>query len=525
MIPASSPKSSFKMKVRRAMPQILAVMVKNCLMLSFGMNLGYSTVLIGGVPQKSSGEFGNVSENQVSWLGSTTLLTILIGSLFSGLATQPLGRKRSMQLITIPFIICWIIFHYASQMWHLYFALAIMGIFGGLVEAPFSAYVSEITQPYLRGILSITGSLSALIGILIQFILGTFQPWRTCALISCAFPILTFILFCFVPESPYWLLLNGKVEEAKMNLAWLRGWTTIEDIGYEIDEMAKRYVKDDFTVKKSKFESYRHFLKKSFIWPFGLATFMFALANFTGASTLQTYAISIFATLRVPIDTYYATILLGLSQLVASLIGAALIHVIGKRLLLFISLVGICICNVLLATYAYVIDAKYIILVSDNTTEQNLGTDVYTWVPLMLLISLTCIDHIGNNLIPWVIIGEIFSYETRLSACGFASSASYLLNFLSNNMFLRIVSTITIPGMYYLYGGISFVGVIVLYFALPETEGKTLEEIADHFHGVSKLDNKVRRNTKDISKACGNDNPSFSNDSRIAFEDESVSHL
>ncbi|KAK5646897.1 hypothetical protein RI129_005361 [Pyrocoelia pectoralis] len=470
--------------------------------------MGYSTVLIGGVLQKSTGEFGNVSENQVSWLGSTASLTVLIGSLFSGLATQPLGRKRSMQLITIPFIICWIIFHYASQMWHLYLALVIMGVFGGLVEAPFSAYVSEITQPYLRGILLTTGTVAASIGILMQFMLGTFQPWRTCALISCAFPILTFILFCFVPESPQWL-----------------GWTTIEDISYEIDEMAKRYVKDDFTVKRSKFGSYRHFLKKSFIWPFGLVTFTFILSTFTGASTLQTYAISIFASLKSPIDAYYATMLLGLSQLVASLIGAALMHVIGKRLLVFISLVGICICNVVLATYAYVIDAKYIILVSDNPTEQNLGTDVYTWVPLIVLISLSCMDHMGNYLIPWAIIGEIFSYETRLVGCGFVSSASYLLNFLSKNMFLRLVSTITIPGMYYLYGGISFVGVIVLYFALPETEGKTLEEIADHFHGVSKLDNKVRRNTKDTSKASGNDNPSFSNDSRIAFEDESVSHL
>uniref|UniRef100_A0A1Y1MTD9 Major facilitator superfamily (MFS) profile domain-containing protein n=1 Tax=Photinus pyralis TaxID=7054 RepID=A0A1Y1MTD9_PHOPY len=480
------------MSIRQSLPQIVAVMVKNWLMISLGMSIGYTTILIGGVFDGSTNHFGSISANQVSWLGSTSTLSIFIGSLLSGIVTQRLGRKRSMQLVTIPFLAAWLLFYFSNAFWQLYLGLGITGLFGGLVEASFCAYVSEITEPQLRGTLTATGSMSIFIGLVIQFLLGTNYNWRKCALISCAFPTITFLLFCFVPESPYWLIMNGKAEEAKKSLAWLRGWKAPTDVAAEIDEIANRHESG----KCFDWNDVRRYLKRSFTLPLLLIAFMFLLHTCTGLATLETYSVSIMATMDVPINAYYATLILGVSSLSGSSLCIILVHRLGKRVLLFISLGGLCVCNLLIAAYTNVANIKDIILEVQNSSVRDLGADKYGWIPFTLLIMLSIADHVGNSTLAWVVMAEVFSHETRLLGCGLGSSISYLLRFFSNYLFLKLIAFMTLGGVYYLYGSISLLGIIVLFFVLPETEGKTLEEVSDHFQGISKLDNKVRRKKK-----------------------------
>lgn len=100
-------------------------------------------------------------------------------------------------------------------------------------------YVAEITQPHLRGMLSSTSSMSVILGITIQFFLGTFFPWRHVALINLIVPITAFTLLFFVPESPHWLIMKNRCEEAKESIAWLRGWTTVEEIEPEFQELCR----------------------------------------------------------------------------------------------------------------------------------------------------------------------------------------------------------------------------------------------------------------------------------------------
>lgn len=91
-------------------------------------------------------------------------------------------------------------------------------------------YVAEVTEANIRGILSGTGSLFIIIGVTIQFLLGTFLYWRDVALYSMIFPAISFFLLFFVPESPYWLITKNRFEDAKKSLAWLRGWQKSEKV-------------------------------------------------------------------------------------------------------------------------------------------------------------------------------------------------------------------------------------------------------------------------------------------------------
>lgn len=90
------------------------------------------------------------------------------------------------------------------------------------------------------------------------------------------------------------------------------------------------------------------------------------------------------------------------------------------------------------------------------------------------------------------IAGEVFYTKIRAPASGFSSAASYLVSFLANKTFLSMVDALTLPGTFWFYGTVSVLGLGVLYLWLPETEGKTLFQITEHFNGGQKLSNSVQ---------------------------------
>ena len=153
-----------------------------------------------------------------------------LGCIFSGALTQPIGRRRAMQVINFPILAAWLLFHYSSDIYMLYAGLCLAGISGGLLEAPVLTYVAEITQPRFRGMLAATGSTCVILGVFIQFIMGSFMKWRTVALFSSCVPVVSSLLLFSVPESPHWLIRKRRFDEAKDALAWLRGWVTTAEV-------------------------------------------------------------------------------------------------------------------------------------------------------------------------------------------------------------------------------------------------------------------------------------------------------
>ncbi|XP_031344079.1 facilitated trehalose transporter Tret1-like isoform X2 [Photinus pyralis] len=507
-------KSSFQ----KGLPQFVAVMVKNILLVSFGMTLGYPTILIPSLTSGDRNEEIQLTPEQVSWIGSINLMCVPIGCLLSGVLTTPVGRRRSMQVICFPLAASWLTFNFAKEVWHVYLALSITGLCGGLVEAPVLSYVAEITTPRLRGMLSVSSTLSLTFGILLEFVIGSVLHWRTVALISVAPPVLSFILLCFMPESPHWLIMRNKIQQAQKSLAWLRGWTTFDAVKEEFDAMClshrvsrktgaineafdgsvsdvntKSFVDQPTSFFKEKLANSKNFIKKSFLWPLAMVSFIYFLANFTGSWTLQTYAVKIFGTLNSPMDKYHATILLGLVEFIGCLVCVFFVRLCGKRVMAFVSICAVGICGIVVGTYAYTNDIRYLQLNDAANASATPTIDSHNWVPLVFLIILAFVHHCGLKPLPWILIGEIYSHNTRATGCGISSAVSYLFGFLANKLFLDMIKSMTISGTYWFYAAISFVGCLVLYFILPETEGRSLQEISDHFAGDARLDNKFRR--------------------------------
>lgn len=205
-----------------------------------------------------------------------------------------------------------------------------------------------------------------------QFLLGSLLPWRTIALISVIFPLISITALFFVPESPHWLVTKGRYLEAQRALAWLRGWVPISHVQQEYqqiyDTLVPASVASSSACKSIDAPDHQHqpppqqssywsrtirgYCRKSFLVPYALITFTFFVGHFSGKTTLQTYAVQIFHTLKAPIDKYYATVLLGGVEIVGTLVCVVLVHSTGKRPLVLISTVGCGLCFLGTATYA-----------------------------------------------------------------------------------------------------------------------------------------------------------------------------
>lgn len=205
-------------------------------------------------------------------------------------------------------------------------------------------------------------------------------------------------------------------------------------------------------------------------------------------TSVQAYAVQIFHTLRTPIDKYVATLLIGAAELLGTLSCLILVRFSGKRMLFFVSTTACSICFALVGIHAYSSGIKGLIIAQGGSeTVQS------SWLPTVFIILGTLFSNAGPRIIPWILVGEVFPKETRAAGSGLAACTGYIFGFIVNKVFLWMVFELSLPGTFWFYSSVGVLGVIVFYFLLPETEGKPLDEIEDHFKGITKLDNSVRR--------------------------------
>ncbi|XP_015115507.1 facilitated trehalose transporter Tret1 isoform X2 [Diachasma alloeum] len=465
-------------KWRQAAPQVCAVMAKNLLLLTFGSTLGFPTILLPAL-QKNDPDIP-VTMEDLTWISSINLFAVPLGCVVSGPLSQYLGRRKTMLISNIPFVASWVILHYSTNAPMLFIALSLTGLTGGLTEAPVLTYVAEVTQPHLRGMLSATSTMSVILGIFTQLLTGSLTDWRTACLINLIYPVVCFLTLAIVPESPYWLAGKNRMEDAEKSLRWLRGWVPPSNVREEL-QLVLRTIHHPPNEEEHQNESYwAPFFRRTFTIPLMLVSLIFFLAAFGGSATLQTFAVSIFDKVEVPMNKYTATLILGVAELLGTATCVASIHFVGKRRLNWVSISGTGLCFFGSAIYIYLLEFKQI--------ERG----AYSWIPTAFLIGSAFISHMGIRQLAWILAGEVFPAKIRSSATGIAAAISYIFMSVINKIFLYMVNAMGLSGTFLFYAGMNLAGGIALYLSLPETEGRTLKEIEEHFAGIQSLKHRPK---------------------------------
>ncbi|XP_045473515.1 facilitated trehalose transporter Tret1-like isoform X1 [Harmonia axyridis] len=424
-----------------------------------GMPVGYSAILL---PQLShDNETIHIDDEQGSWIASIHSAATPFGSILSGILMDAYGRRFTLQVASFPLIIGWFLIGFSPNYLVLLLGRFIAGLSTGLTAATGQVLVGEITQPHLRGILCSLPFASYSFGILLVYTFGYFLPWRYVAVLSAVLPILSLLLFFFLPESPIWLMRHGRLEEAKQALTWLRGGNVnmAKEEATQIMERMEADQKGD-----SKIGVWRTLLRPEVLKPFVIMNMFNLLQILSGTYLVVFYAVDMLKQVEsISIDKFLAAVWTAMARFVFTIVAIFMLSQVGRRSLALTSGIGTSIAALIFASFEYLNCQK---------SGQFAAFSILIYV---------AVNTVGFMILPGVLIGELFPARIRGFAGGLSFTIFHFAMFVSAKIFPLIRQTIGISGVFCIFGISSTLASIFLYLMLPETKGKTLGEIEDYF--------------------------------------------
>ncbi|KAB7495525.1 Facilitated trehalose transporter Tret1 [Armadillidium nasatum] len=233
-----------------------------------------------------------------SWLGSLLLLGAALGSAVSPWVIK-YGRRHTIIASGAPRLLGWLLTIFSTSVYTFYVGRFVCGFSIGAISAATPIYISEVAHPSLRGTLSCIIILGVNFGMFIAAFFGTFLDWKGLAVLGAVFVVAYFVPSFCIPNSPSWLALQGKEEDARNSLRRLRrkGWG-IEDELQQILTIAEKVSRDKSIPWKCLFVEKRNLL------PLVVVTLVTVVNRFSGYNAIITYC-SIFIREAVPSASEY----------------------------------------------------------------------------------------------------------------------------------------------------------------------------------------------------------------------------
>eukprot|EP00249_Psilotum_nudum_P015586 c25412_g1_i1 orf=504-2216(-) len=421
--------------------------------LQFGFCTGYSSPTETGIV----GDL-HLSLPQFSLFGSLSNVGAMLGSAVSGKLSDFLGRKGALMVAVIPNFFGWIAIALARDALVLYFGRLLVGFGVGVISFTVPVYIAEISPMHLRGSLGSVNHLSVTVGILVAYLIGIFLQWRIIAAFGVIPCVLLMLGLFFIPESPRWLAKFGRNEDCETSLQILRGINA--DISLEVYQIkeALGHSTENARVKFSDF------LKRKYSHPFIVAVSLLIFQQFSGINAILFYASSIFKSAGF-LSYDMASLSLAVLQVVMTGVSASLIDKCGRRILLMVSTGGMSVSCFLVGLSFY--------LKGHSSSDLETSVGILALVPLLVYIATF---SLGLGAIPWVIMSEVFPPDIK----GFAGSLATLIRWLSTwliTMTFNLMFSWSSTGSFGIFAGICAFAAAFVALYVPETKGKTLEEI------------------------------------------------
>ncbi|CAD7086058.1 unnamed protein product [Hermetia illucens] len=466
--------------------QVLAAIAVSLGPLAAGLGKGYASPAIANLQDLQNRHKGNltnftVSDQQASWIASLSLLGALFGGLVGGIAMR-YGRKRVLTLTSLPFSLSWMLTVFAKSVETMFITAFLAGFCCSIISMVTQVYVSEISSPDVRGFLSAIQKIAGHLGILISFSLGVYLNWRQLALLVAVAPILLFFTIMHIPETPSFLLLKMKDEEAFRSLYWLRGPNV--NLGRDLAIMKSNistfrgnqlYLDSSTTVDsvlkyiQDPFKNVR--LTKALMVTCGLMIFQ----RFTGANSFGFYAVKIFRQTFDGMNPHGGAIAVAVVQLLASMLSGLLIDIVGRIPLLITSSVFMSLALASFGSYIYYEQTSRPSTFSGYEPELLVGNA--DWIPLLCVLVFTIAFSLGISPISSLLIGEIFPLEYRGLGSAITATFGYFCAFLGVKTFVDFQELLGLHGAFWLYASISCTGLLFIVIVVPETKGRHLDEM------------------------------------------------
>ena len=433
--------------------------------LLFGYDQGVIAGALGGI-QKSFGASTTMIQIITSWV----TLGALVGALVAGVLADKLGRRVTILLAAVLFTIGALFEALAPNTTVLIMGRLIVGFGVGVASVAAPLYAAEQAPTRLRGRFVSIYQLAITIGIFIAYLVDQAlinnDMWRVMLGVSAVPAVLLFVVMFPMPDSPRWFVKVGRRDDAIKALSKVRPDV---DAAAEVAEIEKAAQEDDAN-KATWAEVFSKKLRKPLTIGIGLAVFQ----QITGINAIIYYANQIFAQagFSTPEDQAAATTwAIGAVNVLATLIAVVYVDRFGRRPLLLAGLVG-------MASALLTVGVSFHFM--DNADTSGAGTGGPTTAGIITLVALVVfIASFAFSLGPvvWTVINEIFPNRVRGRAVAVATAVNWGSAWLVSQFFLTLIEKIGNSATFYLFGFFAAVAYVWIWKTVPETKGRSLEEI------------------------------------------------
>ncbi|MTV21780.1 sugar porter family MFS transporter [Staphylococcus delphini] len=398
---------------------------------------------------------------------SSMLVGAIVGAGLSGPLSEKLGRRRLVFMISIVFIIGALILALAPTMEILVLGRAIIGLAVGGSTAIVPVYLSELAPTDARGSLSSLNQLMITIGILASYLVNyAFAPiegWRWMLGLAVVPSLILMIGVIFMPESPRWLLEKRGEKAARdvMKLTY-----PASEIDHEIENMKKinQIAENTWTVLKSPW------LLSTII----IGSIFALLQQLIGINAIIYYAPKIFATAGLGESTaILSTVGIGVVNVLVTIFAISIIDKIDRKKLLVIGNIGMVASLLIMSALIWLI-----------------GVNSAAWIIMLCLTTFIIFFGVSWGPVLWVMLPELFPMRARGAATGIAALVLSIGSLLVAQFFPVLTDVLEVQQVFLIFAVIGIIAMIFVMKFLPETRGRSLEQIEQ--------DLRARTNAKNI---------------------------
>jgi sugar porter (SP) family MFS transporter len=425
-----------------------------------GLLFGYDTGVISGAILYIKKEFA-ITIIQEELIISMVSLGAIFGAISGGPLCDKLGRKKIVLSASLVFIISAVGLAFAGTVNELIGWRFLVGLAIGISSATAPLYIAELSPRHFRGGLVTINQLFITIGILSSYLIGLLfvesESWRIMFAIAGIPAAIQFVVMVFFPESPRYLTNIGEKTKALNVLKKFRA--TEEHARLEIEHIEKMIDR-----KKAH---WKELLSKA-VRPALLAGVgVTIIQQITGINTIIYYAPTIFkfAGLASNKAALMATLWVGIVNVLMTFVAIYLLDIVGRKPLLLFGLGGMSLSLIILGIGFH----------------QTVSTAFVGVIALICLFFYIASFAYSLGPVGWLLNSEIYPLHIRGKAMGVATCANWLSNFIITATFLNLINLLGKSGTFWLYGLIGIFGLFFIWRRVPETKGKSLEEIEEYW--------------------------------------------
>uniref|UniRef100_A0A2H1WX63 SFRICE_027523 n=1 Tax=Spodoptera frugiperda TaxID=7108 RepID=A0A2H1WX63_SPOFR len=451
-------------------------------MVEVGTFLGFTTCLLPALMDPESPIKATLEES--SWIAASFGLAWIPGFLSSSYYMDRFGRKMGFILNIIPGALGLIVMYFSSNVACLLAARVLQGITAGSTTILGAIVIGEYSSPVHRGMFLNLKTAALYVGSTLVHILGHYFHWRTVAAITLIPYLVAFAMVCTWPESPSWLASKKRFDRSRTVFYRLRGKT--EQSEKELTEMIEAQQERQETEELSAYQNLAHFCqkfrKRDFVMPVLNYLFAAILLETTGRHIFPAYAVQIISEISGNSGSIYYTFALDVLVAVSATFSSYLIKIMKRRTLLFTT--GFAAVVVLKAACGYLYLASMDLI--PNAPR----------VPLSLFALYFAIVNFACAPIPLALVGEIFPLEHRAAGTTIAGILISVTSIVTLKTTPYLLETFKVYGTFTILGIVMAISLVFLYFMLPETKDRTLQEI-EYFFNHGRFREDEVKNKKD----------------------------